>query len=164
MEKPRRKRIRLQNYDYNSPGCYFITVCVERKRKLLGEIVGTGLPDGPKQQLSRFGQIVDGQLRTMSDFYDDIRLEKYVIMPNHVHLLIHITGVWESDGRSAGTNSKIAKFIGTFKRFTNKACGVNIWQSRSHDHVIRGERDYQRIWQYIEENPMRWLDDCFYME
>ena len=164
MEKPRRKRIRLQSYDYNSPGYYFITVCVEGKRKLLGEIVGTGLPDGPKQQLTHFGQIVDRQLRIMSDFYDDILLEKYVIMPNHVHLLIRIIGVWESDGQSVGTNSKIAKFIGTFKRFTNKACGMNIWQSRSHDHVIRGERDYRKIWQYIEENPMRWLDDCFYME
>ena len=100
----------------------------------------------------------------MSDFYDDIRLEKYVVMPNHVHMLISVKGIYEPLEMADAANSKIAKFVGTFIRFCNKEYGRNIWQSRSHDHVIRGEKDYLKIWQYIEENPLRWLDDCFYLE
>ena len=128
------------------------------------EIVGTGLPDGPQNRLSSIGKVAEKQLQLMSEFYEDIRLEKYVIMPNHIHLLIHILGTKEPKAGMDVTNSKIAKYVGTFKRFCNKECGGNIWQSRSHDHVIRGESDYLKIWQYIEENPLRWLDDCFYME
>ena len=164
VELPKRKRTRLEGYDYNTPGYYFITICVEGKKKLLGEIVGTGLPDGPNNQLSFAGQIAEKQLQMMSDYYDDIRLEKYVVMPNHIHLLIQIMGTSEPVARMDVANSKIAKFVGTFKRFCNREYGKNIWQNRSHDHVIRGEADYLKIWQYIEENPLRWLNDCFYME
>ena len=164
MALPTRKKMRLVGFDYNTPGYYFITVCVEGKQKLLGEIVGTGLPDGPQNQLSAFGKIAETQLRTMSNFYDGIEMEKYVVMPNHVHMLIRIVGTFESAEKTEAHNSKIAKFVGTFKRFCNKEYGQNIWQSRSYDHVIRGEADYLKIWQYIDENPFRWLDDCFYME
>jgi len=59
-------------------------------------------------------------------------------------------------------NSEISKFVSTFKRFCNKEYGENIWQSRSYDHVIRGERDYREIYEYISNNPGRWVEDRFY--
>ena len=164
MEYQKRRTTRLKGYDYNMPGYYFITICTRDKQKLLCDIVGTGLLDGPQIRMLPMGKIAEKQLQLMSDFYDDIRLEKYVIMPNHIHLLIHILGIKEPQTGDSVTNSKIAKFVGTFKRFSNKEYGMNIWQYRSHDHVIRGEQDYLKIWQYIEENPLRWADDCFYAE
>lgn len=59
-------------------------------------------------------------------------------------------------------NSQIAQFISTFKRFCNREYGKNIWQLRSHDHIIRNETDYQKIWAYIDTNVIRWEKDCFY--
>ena len=89
MELPKRKHVRLKNYDYNTPGYYFVTICTAQKEKILCDIVGTGLPDGPQVQLTEYGEIAQEQLRRMENFYFDIVLEKYVIMPNHIHLLIH---------------------------------------------------------------------------
>jgi len=165
MEKPKRKSTRLKAYDYNTPGYYFLTICTKDRQKLLCDIVGTGLPDGPQVHLTKHGQIADGQLQTMKDFYPDIRLDKYVIMPNHIHLLVQLMdGGSGPSGRPVPTDSKIARFVGTFKRFCNKQYGGNIWQNRSHDHVVRGERDYMKIWEYIDNNPAKWAEDCFYIE
>lgn len=155
----------MPNYDYNGPGYYFITICTKDKRKFLGEVVGTGLLDGPKVLLSSYGEIAREQLERMTDFYDTIKLEKYILMPNHIHLLLCIH---EKNNESAEiavpANSKIGKFIGTFKRFCNRRYGKNIWQMRSYDHVIRGEKDYIKIWSYIENNAAKWQQDCFYTE
>lgn len=99
----------------------------------------------------------------MDAFYDNIFVDKYVIMPNHIHLLVRI----EDSGRS-GTpvptreNSTISRFISTFKRFCNREYGENIWQSRYYDHVIRNQRDYDEIWEYIENNPAKWEEDRFF--
>ena len=162
MELPKRKNVRLHGFDYNTPGYYFVTICTKDRKKLLSEIVGTGLPDGPQIQLTNYGHIAADRLEHMAEFYPDIKLEKYVVMPNHVHLLLHIMGTIPDEGNEKIVNSKISKFIGTFKRFCNREWDGNLWQSRSYDHIIRGERDYQKIWQYIEENPLRWELDCFY--
>ena len=164
MERPKRKTIRLQAYDYNTPGYYFITFCTKEKQKLC-DIVGTGLPDGPRIHYSAYGEEAVKRLEFMSDFYSDIRLEKYVVMPNHIHLLLHILDCGGGpSGRPVPTNSCISRFVGTFKRFCNRAYGQNIWQARSHDHVVRGEQDYLRIWEYIDTHPVRREDDCFYVE
>lgn len=146
MELPKRKPTRLKDYDYNSAGYYFITVCTEDKQKILCDIVGIGVLDGPKTRLTEYGKIANRQLEIMRDFYDDIKIDKYVVMPNHIHLLIKII---KSDngpsGKPVPTNSKISNFVGTFKRFCNKQYGKNIWQYRSYDHIIRGEQDYKEI-------------------
>lgn len=160
-----RKTTRLPDYDYSDPGYYFITLCTKEKRKFLGEVVGTGLLDGPKVQLSSYGEVAKAQLEQMADFYDTINLESYIVMPNHIHLLLRIQEKENMrTGRLSPTSSAIGKFVGTFKRFCNKRYGKNIWQMRSHDHVIRGEKDYLKIWSYIENNAAKWKQDCFYME
>lgn len=132
---------------------------------MLCRIVGTGVLDGPQVQLSEYGKVAQKQMVAMSDFYEDIQLEKFVIMPNHIHMLIHIRGCTDGpSGRPVPTDSKISKFVGTFKRFCNREYGINIWQARSHDHVIRGEKDYLKIWSYIDSNPAKWREDSFYTE
>ena len=197
MDKPIRKYPRLQKYDYSTPGYYFITICTHNKQKILGEVVGRGIPDAPQNpvnshyspingqisdivppvcpgghtlhkksvqiQLSEYGEIVRNQLDNMAIFYDHIHLEKYIVMPNHVHLLVHIIGHFQPEEKSR-PNAHISRFVGTFKRFCNKQIGRNIWQTSFHDHVIRCEEDYQNIWMYIETNPLRWEMDCFYTE
>ena len=178
MEYPKRKTPRHPVYDYNTPGYYFITICTKNKSMILGRIVGRSLPDAPHNiatcssehpeaapyiHYSSFGKIVNQQLSEMGTFYSDILLDKYVIMPNHIHLLLHIPGNLPSDHTNPlRKNALISSYVGTFKRFCNKKIGHNIWQTSFHDHVIRGEADYQKIWMYIETNPARWEKDCFY--
>ena len=97
----------------------------------------------------------------MSDFYDGLTVEKYVIMPDHIHLLIRISDPDGHPGTGVPTEGKertstIARFVGTFKRFCNKEYCENVWQGRYYDHVIRNQQDYDEIWQYIENNPRKW--------
>ncbi len=167
MNLPERKSTRLKEYDYSSPGAYFITICVKNHKQLLSEIVGTGVLDGPQNNLTEYGKVAEKHLSNMRDFYDTIKIDNYVIMPNHIHLLIQIIALDKENGPSGTpvpTNSLIAKFVSTFKRFCNKEYGKNIWQYRSHDHIIRGKQDYLKIWEYIDNNPITWENDVFYRE
>ena len=157
MNLPKRKNIRLKDYDYSKDNAYFITICTHNRKNLF---VGA-IHESPELQLNPFGQIVDKYINQLNTRFD-VKIDKYVIMPNHIHLLLHITGNFEPTQQHSPTNSQISKFIGTFKRFTNRQIGRNIWQARSYDHVIRGQADYEQIWMYIETNPARWEKDCFY--
>ena len=166
MNLPKRKTTRLKDYDYSTPGAYFITICTKDRKKYLSEIiVGTGVLDCPQNILTSYGKIANNHLVNMSNFYENIKIDKYVIMPNHIHMLIQILDSNTQNGPSGTpvpTNSLIAQFISTFKRFCNKEYEKNIWQSRSNDHIIRGEKEYQKIWKYIDTNVIRWEKDCFY--
>jgi len=173
-EYPKRKTIRLKDYDYNSPGAYFITICTKNREEMLSEIiVGTGVLGGPHNNLTEYGNIADRYIINMNNFYNNISVDKYVIMPNHIHLLIRIIEDKKNETKhNCGKNgpprtsvptrdSVISRFVSTFKRFCNKEVGENIWQYRSHDHIIRNEKEYQKIWEYIETNPLKWEEDCF---
>ncbi|MBR5265237.1 MAG: hypothetical protein IKV63_01325, partial [Clostridia bacterium] len=131
MKLPDRKRIRLKGYDYNTPGWYFITICTRNKEKLLCNIVGTDVLGGPQIIFTDAGNVISEQLAFMSDFYSHAKIDKYVVMPNHIHLILHVTERDGPPGRSVPTNSVIADFVGTFKRFCTRKIGENIWQSRS---------------------------------
>lgn len=82
-------------------------------------------------------------------------------MPNHIHLLLRIES--DEDGRPMAAPT-VSTVIQQMKGYVTKQIGRPIWQKLFHDHVIRNEKGYQMIWNYIEENPMRWRDDCFYAE
>ena len=186
---PQRKSIRWEKQDYSHPGVYTITICTKDMKRILSRItvnpqtVGTGVPDGPHKtcgfagnpadrpqiKLTYYGEIADKYINQLNDFYDNINVIKYVIMPNHIHLLLQIpddengqsrtpvpTGEVETDDN--GANSTVSKFVSTFKRFCNKEYGKNIWQPRFHDHVIRDENDYIGAINYIENNPNRWTE------
>ncbi len=161
MEKSKRKNIRLKEYDYSQAGAYFITVCTLDRKPLLSKIaVGTpvpGCPQVPFTELLPFGKIADQTIRKMAAFYKNLSVDKYCIMPDHVHFLLTILRENGHPGRGVPTrSSEIARFVGTFKRFCNKEYGQNIWQSRYYDHIVRNSQDYNEIWEYIDNNPRSW--------
>ena len=163
MDLPKRKQIRLQNYDYSSPGSYFVTICTHERRCILSEIaVGDGVLDVPNVRLSPYGEIVAETLREMGK-YSWLSLDRYVIMPNHIHLLVQI-GDNGPSRTPPPTNELLPMLISTFKRFTNRKCGLQLWQRSYHEHVIRNERDYQEIWEYIDTNPAKWAEDRYCAE
>ena len=180
MEKdlPKRKKNRLENYDYSSHGAYFITVCTESRRQILSTInsvnflksvnfVGGDVLDAPNYvKLLPCGKIVDKYINRLNDFYDHIAVEKYVIMPNHIHIMLLVlqNGASRTSPPTVRQHSAVSSFISTLKRFCNKEYGENIWQRNFYDHIIRNREDYEEHMRYIHENPMRWYYDELYTE
>ncbi len=177
----RRKMPRLKNFDYDTTGAYFITICTENRAELLSKIVGVGVPDDPNcVELLPYGKIADKYIKQLNDFYEDINVDRYVIMPNHIHILLRISKgssrtptptnhevifaekslICKSNTKA---NSRVSKFVSTFKRFCNKEYGQNIWQRFSFDHVIRNREDYEEHVKYIYENPKNWYYDELYV-
>ena len=131
---------------------------------MLSHIVGTGVLDGPNVELTRYGRIADKYINQFNEFYEHISVERYVIMPNHIHLLLFLSESGPSRTPVPTIqNSVVSRFISTFKRFCNKEYGENIWQARSHDHIIRNRQDYEEHIKYICENPLRWFFDELYL-
>jgi REP element-mobilizing transposase RayT len=161
---PNRKPNRLREYDYASNGVYFITICTKDRQHLLSSIVGAatcrpndsgymtehGEPIPCRIVLSESGMIVDAAIRELSTHYRNVNVDRYVVMPNHVHILLRIG---ETDGRQVAAPT----MIGSLKRHVSIAIGSPIWQKGFYDHVIRGEEDYLLHCRYIDENPWKWL-------
>ncbi len=163
MELPKRKPTRLKGYDYSTPGMYFLTICVKDRKQFLGKIVGCGDFDAPIMILSEYRRILDKYINLMNEKYFHIEIDKYVIMPNHFHLILNIKDYKNAASETAAPyNNETSKFISLLKRYCNREYGMNIWQSSCNDHIIRGEIDYQKIWEYIDTNVIRWEKDCFY--
>ena len=160
MEKlPERKHPRLKGYDYNQKGGYFITFCVKGRHELLGQVVGRGILDAPCMELSEHGINLCNAIDYLNRNNASIAIDKYIVMPNHVHIIVIVRG---TSGKPRPTNATIPKLISSIKRYTNKLAGFNIWQTSYHDHVIRDDADYRRIWQYIDNNPANWDEDRYH--
>ena len=158
-DKKTRRPTRYTTFDYNTAGGYFVTVCTEKRMPVLSRItVGADVLDGPHTELLPYGKIAEKYIRQINDFYADITVEQYVIMPDHIHLLIvvHSGQTFSSAPTAARQHARVSQIVSTFKRFCNKEYGANIWQRSFYDHVIRNREDYEEIVKYIYENPMRW--------
>lgn len=105
--------------------------------------------------------ITDEAINNISEIYQNITVDNYVIMPNHIHLLLQIHS--DENGRPVVAPT-IDRVIQQMKGYVTKQIGEPIWQKLFFDHIIRGEQDYGEIWQYIENNPIKWTDDEFYIE
>ncbi len=147
MELPQRKRIRLHDYDYSTNGAYFITVCTKNRMKILSEIVGDDAHIVPQVVLSDLGKIVENYIRSIPG------IDKYVIMPDHIHMIIKIDGTM----RASSPTKDIPQIVKSFKILVTKSIGFSIFQRQYFDHVVRGPQDYEEIWHYIDENPIRWM-------
>lgn len=112
----------------------------------------------PKLPLSHIGKIVDEAINQISVIYPSVFVDNYVVMPNHVHLLLAFDN---SSGRiiSAPTLSTV---VGQMKRAASKKAGFSLWQKSFYDHVVRNQQDYGEIWRYITENPISWDLDTLY--
>lgn len=160
MEQPTRKKNRLAHYDYSQNGAYFITICTEGKKCCLSRIVGAIIDRPAYAELTRAGKIVETAILGVSKHYQDVYVEKYVIMPNHIHLLLMID---VPHGRPLVAPT-VARVIKQMKGYATKQVGERIFQKSYHDHIIRGQADFDMIWNYIDTNPIRWEQDCFYTE
>ena len=160
MELPTRKQNRLKEYDYSAPNAYFITICTEKRKKLFWMDVGA-IIDRPKNvPLTNLGIIAQRSIENITKHYPAISVDHYVIMPNHIHLLLQINT--DVNGRSmiAPTISTVVRLM---KGTVSKQAGFTVWQKGFYDHVIRNGNDYQDIWNYIEGNPSKWAEDKLYI-
>lgn len=159
MILPKRKPTRLKGYDYSTAGAYFITICVKNRKELLSKIiVGDDAYIVPKNQISNYGSICDKYINNINNKYENVTVDKYVIMPNHIHLIIFLHGTM----KASSPTKNIKDIIRSFKTMVTKEIGTSIWQRSYHDHIIRDTNDYQKIWEYIDTNVQRWDKDCFY--
>ena len=144
MDLPKRKENRLKNFDYSQNNTYFITICVKDRRKILSEIVGDDAHIVPKP----YGAIVEKYIRNAKE------IEKYVIMPDHIHMIIRIDNgtMWASS-----PTKKVSSIVRSIKILSTKEIGKPIFQRSYYDHIIRSQSDYNEIWEYIENNPKKWI-------
>lgn len=156
MDLPKRKPTRLKNYDYSGNGAYFVTICTHNRKCILSDIVGEGLCTLPKNTLTPIGKEIEKSIQYIDENYEGAIIDKYVIMPNHIHLIVILNN---SGGHG---NPPLQNVIRNLKSFTTKIYDHILWQRSFHDHIIRGEKDYKKIWEYIDTNPLKWELDCFY--
>lgn len=153
-----RRSIRLKEYDYSRSGNYYVTICTQDREKLFGEI------DEAIIRLNEAGQMIDQEWNQIPKRYRCVILDKYVIMPNHLHGILQILSE-ENDGNTS------FEIIGAFKSITTNGY-INcvkqnnwppfrkrLWQLRYHDRIIRDEDELNRIRKYIIENPLNWAED-----
>lgn len=159
MDLPKRKMIRLKGYDYSQNGAYFVTLCAKDRVNLFGQIVvGATAPGRPSVSLSALGKCIDETIKNVNVTEgNDAKIDVYVVMPNHIHFIVTIC----SDAGDRG-RSPLHIVVRNIKSYVSKWAGFSPWQKSFHDHIIRDEQEYQKIWQYIETNPLVWEEDCFY--
>lgn len=167
---PYRKSIRLKNYDYSSNGYYFVTICTQNREKLFGEIVGATLRGRPNNP----DKIIVKWLLESENKFKDIKIDEYIVMPNHIHFIIKRTGDHTgSTGDHIG--SPLRDIIGWFKTMSTNEyiAGVKdgrfmpfkgrLWQRNYYEHIIRNYDDYINIAEYIQNNPLKWKEDKLYV-
>ena len=159
IRNPVRKRNRLENYDYNTAGSYFITICTENKEKLFGFVTDGTEFEVPGVRLSEMGLIVERQIQSINRV-PFVHVEKYVVMPNHVHMILSVEDNDRKQERPS--NSLIPSTIGGFKRICARKIGRDVFQRSYFDNIIRTQRRFDLIWNYIADNPRRWKQDRFY--
>ena len=156
---PERKPTRLKNFDYHNNGYYFITICTHNRKKLLSKIVGQGLAPA-EIQLSNYGKIAKAELLELENRYDCVKIDKYVIMPDHIHVIV----VMRNSSAGASPCPTLSDVVCAFKSITTRKCNLmqpkqKIFQTSFYDHIIRNESDYIEVWEYIENNPCNFTEN-----
>lgn len=157
MEHLERKPNRLIEYDYRTNGAYFVTICTHDRKKMLSSIVGDGF-SVPKP----FGIIAEEMLKQIPLKYPSIAVEKYVIMPDHIHILLLFDGKMGTENPSP----TLGNVVGWYKYQVTKGVdsqfglnGAKLFQRSYYDHIIRNQRDYDEVWEYMENNPRQCVLD-----
>ena len=153
-ELPSRKRNRLKHYDYSSCGAYFITICTSDRRNYFWNGVGATIGRPQDVDLSQYGKLVDEAINNIPSIYPALKLDHYVIMPDHIHLLLIIRADEYGRPMVAPTISRVVQQL---KGYITKRIGHSIWQKLFFDHVIRNRQDYEEHVKYICDNPVKWV-------
>ena len=175
---PKRKSPRLKQHDYASNGAYFVTICTNERQMLFGHICDS------QMLLSSYGRIAEEEIEKTNRLRKEygIKIAKYAVMPNHVHMLIEIVGTRRAvsvpeqrEHFSVPTYQSVPTVVRAYKSAVSKRVHaesghgtpcpyIKVWQSRFHEHIIRDKRSYWTIWKYIHTNPEHWENDCFYTD
>ena len=153
MEQQYRHSNRIKGYDYSQNGAYFITVCTKDRKKILSYIVGDGSPV-PKP----YGIVAEKIIAQIPIKYPSVAVDKYVIMPDHIHMLLR----FDMNCGTGNPSPTLGNVMGWYKYQVTKQInqqsnskGERVFQRSYYDHVIRNQHDYDEIWQYIENTPMK---------
>ena len=164
---PKRKHPRLDNFDYSAAGAYFVTICTQNRRCVLSRVVGRGLAPAEMGGMAYtlFGKIAEEQLLLLEDRYPCLSVDKYVIMPNHIHVIL----ILDREAAGASPRPTVMDMVCAYKSLTTSKCkkmGLTekLFQTSFYDHVIRDREDYEKHVRYICENPIRWQYDELYSE
>lgn len=153
-----RKPNRIPGYNYSAPGYYFLTICTVGHVPLFGRIVACQDGSQPARMLlNSVGRTVEQAILAIPDHYPGTAVDKYVVMPNHIHLILVISDSLEKA-------PSVSRVVQQFKRAVSIHFGKSVWQEGFYDHVIRGDADYREIWTYIDNNPVKWARDKYYRE
>ena len=144
-----RKSARIPNYDYSNCNYYFVTICTGNRRCIFGSA----------NALSVFGKIAEEEIIQLCFHYEGVKIDKYVVMPNHIHMIVVL------ENSNHNLNQIIAQYkSGVTRKIRKYDRNLSVWQRSYHDHVIRNQTAYEKIWLYIEGNPMNWEKDCFFLD
>jgi REP element-mobilizing transposase RayT len=180
MRRYRTESDRLQDWDYAAPGAYFVTMCTQRKRPFFGEIIDDAV------RLSPIGQIAEQEWRRTETLRPNLSLDEFIIMPNHLHGIIVLSEGVETFCKTSlqrpeshahdKTMSAISPRAGSlgviirsYKGAVTRWARANgyphfAWQRGYHDHIVRDQRDLDRIRRYIRQNPLKWALDKYHTE
>ena len=150
---PKRKPIRIEEFDYSTPGAYFVTVCTANRERIFWSDRRGELCSPANIPLSEIGTIVENEIQKLNSVYDGVKVDKYCIMSDHIHFIISINTGENGRTQFAPTISRVIK---QFKGSITKQIGRPIWQKSFYDHGIRNQQDYDEIWEYIENNPLKY--------
>jgi putative transposase len=162
-----RKSIRLKGYDYSSPGEYFVTICAYQREDVFCTIVNQSV------YLSPAGDIVKRHWVEIPKHFENVDLDEFIIMPNHIHGIIVLTepvgAIHESPlpkTQQQRRTMTLSKIIGRFKMSSAKEInllhntpGHHVWQRNYYEHIIRSDRELTNIREYIINNPLNWHAD-----
>ena len=127
---------------------------LKNKENLLWKNVGANYVRPLEQlPLSKIGIVIENEIYKLNTVYENIKVDKYQIMPNHIHLIIFIYE--DSNGRTQFAPT-ISRIIKQFKGSITKQIGFSIWQKSFYDRIIRNEKEYQSVWNYI--HPLKYLE------
>ena len=145
---PVRKRLRLKKFDYSKEEIYFITICIKNRIELLGKIIAMNYIE-----LTKIGNISEQYIKKIEAKYKNIKLDEYIIMPNHIHLLLIV---------NKQNEITISRIIKQYKKHVSKIIGYSIWQKSFYEHIIRDEKEYWKIKKYIKDNIINWKQDKYF--
>ena len=158
---PQRRNIRLPSYDYTWQGAYFVTICTHDKQNLFGDIVDHTM------RLNPYGEIVDSVWKDIPLHYPEVKNEVFIIMPNHVHLIIMIQDSGRAGPRPAPTRKPLlSEIVRAFKSYSSRGInehrhsqGIPVWQRSYYEHVIRSKEEFAQIGESVLFNAAKWETD-----
>lgn len=162
QERPVRRVIRLKKYDYSQDGMYFVTICTRNRENIFWDGAVRGDYQFARLLATNYpglGMIVDKAIQNIEQCYVGITVEKYVVMPNHVHMLLFFQ---QSQSEHKTESKTLQNVVKQMKSYVTKQSKQTVWQKSFYDHVIRNEEEFQHVWRYIDENPLKWEMDCYY--